>query len=314
MYGFCINSPHYKMLLENIHKEGVVQEIEDACNSFSKDVCSSENLSGIEICKKILYMYKYLDKVQSSRDSKSTLTNEDLDFLNYWLNATLKSKNNDISICIREFYKAIKPKEEYFISNKINLEKRLQVIEPSKLENMELLSELYDTKQKIIDIIFDQDDTVDKKALCKEYTKKCHDKYIEGMKNCLNSYDDFYKALKLFEGGYNYLTDKVSNTSEYCKIYEHFRLPEYDPVLETEQRRIMTFKIMSAPLMLPLVIPLLYKFTPFGPFLRSKIRMVKDKWMNMDKNESELLSLSTDIENNISDNDEFNLGYYSVTS
>ncbi|SBS91041.1 PIR Superfamily Protein [Plasmodium ovale curtisi] len=309
MYGFCINSPHYKMLLENIHKEGVVQEIEDACNSFSNAVCSSENPSGIEICKKIVYMYKFLDKVQSSRNSKNTLTNEDLDFLNYWLNATLKSKNSDISICIEEFYKAMKTKEEYFISNKINLEKRLQVIDPSKLENMELLSELYDTKQKIIDIMFHQDGTVDKKELCKEYTKKCHDKYIEGMKNCLNSYDDFYKALKLFEGGYNYLTDEVSNTSENCKINEHIRLPNYDPVLETEQRRIMTFKIMSAPLMLPFIIPLLYKYTPLGPFLRTKINMIKNSWMNSDEYGSELSSLLTDIEDNISDNGEYNIGY-----
>ncbi|SBT83631.1 PIR protein, partial [Plasmodium ovale] len=265
MYNFCINSPYYQMVVKNIskekdiQKEEDVQKIEAACKSLSNDVCSSENRTEKEICENILYMYKFLDKVQRSRNPPSTITNEDLEFLNYWLNATLKSKNSDISICIREFYKAIKTEEAYFISNKINLEKHLQVIDSRKLENMELLSELYDTKQKIIDLMFNQDSTVDKKELCKEYTKKCHDKYIQAMKNCLNSYDDFYKALKLFEGGYNYLTDKVSNTSEYCKINEHFRLPEYDPVLETEQRRIMTFKIMSAPLMLPFIIPLIYK-------------------------------------------------------
>ncbi|SBT01184.1 PIR Superfamily Protein, partial [Plasmodium ovale curtisi] len=43
--------------------------------------------------------------------------------------------------------------------------------------------------------------------------------------------------------------------------------------------------------------------------LRTKINMVKDRWINPDKNEDELLPLSTDIEDNISDNEEYNIGY-----
>ncbi|SBS95687.1 PIR Superfamily Protein [Plasmodium ovale curtisi] len=318
MYDFCRNSPHYEMVEKNISIKDVkdieAEKIGKVCTSLSNDVCSFEKLSGEDICKKILYMYKFLDNAQRLWKHPSTITNEDLYFLNYWLNVKLKFNSSSASLCMNKFIEAIKGLGGDFMSREKNLEKHLHVIDPSKLENMEILCELYDTKQKITDLIFDQGNTENYKELCKDYTQKCYDKYIEGMKRCLNIYDDFYKALKVFDTGYKFLIAQETDESAQCKTSDHFRLMEYDPVLEAHQRRFMTFKIMSAPLMLPFVIPLLYKYTPFGPFLRAKIRMVKDKWMNMDKNKSELLSLSTDIENNISDNEEFNLGYYSVTS
>ncbi|SBT57978.1 PIR Superfamily Protein [Plasmodium ovale wallikeri] len=62
------------------------------------------------------------------------------------------------------------------------------------------------------------------------------------------------------------------------------------------------------------IIPFIYKFTPFGSFLRGKIKMVKDKWVSQDKNGEELLSLSTYIEDNNSDNEEYNISYYSETN
>ncbi|SBT83304.1 PIR protein, partial [Plasmodium ovale] len=68
-------------------------------------------------------------------------------------------------------------------------------------------------------------------------------------------------------------------------------------------------KISSTLSVLSLVLPLIYKYTPFGPFLRIKISMVKDRWIHPDKNGEELLPLSTDIEDNISDNEEYNIGY-----
>ncbi|SBS90944.1 PIR Superfamily Protein, partial [Plasmodium ovale curtisi] len=43
-------------------------------------------------------------------------------------------------------------------------------------------------------------------------------------------------------------------------------------------------------------------------------RMVKDRWLNPGKIADELLPLSTDIEDNISDNENYNIGYYSETN
>ncbi|SBT00475.1 PIR Superfamily Protein, partial [Plasmodium ovale curtisi] len=309
-YDFCINSPYYEMLVETVYKEGVVQEIDNVCKSFKNDVCLFEDLPAEEICKKVLYMYKFLDKVQSSQKPPSTITNEDLDFLNYWFNVKLNSKNSNASICISEFYKAIKSEEDYFKSSNIILENRLHVIHSTKLENMKLLYELYHAKQNILDIMLKQDYSDNGESLCPEYLKKCYYDYMQGIDKCLNDYGDFCKAIKKFKYDYKYGIEEVPDKSEYCNISEYFRLPEYDSAIE-KQRKIMTIKILSTPLIMSFVIPLLYKYTPLGPFLRTKINTVKNKWMNSDEYGSELSSLPTDIEDNISDNGEYNIGYYS---
>ncbi|SBT84453.1 PIR protein, partial [Plasmodium ovale] len=288
--------------------------IEDACNSFSNDDCSLENPFGKEICKKILYMYEFLDKVQRSWKIPSTITNEDLNFLNYWLNVKLKDKSSNASVCISKFIETINSKGNNLRSREINLKKHLNVIDRHNLENIELLYELYRTKQKIFDIMLKVDQSNNQETLCPEYLKKCYDDYKQGMNNCLNDYDDFYKALKKFKYYYKYGIEEETDKSGYCKSDNFFLLPEYDPVLERKQKKIMLIQNITTPLIVLFIIPLLYKYTPFGPFLRTKINMVKDRWMNAGKNESELLSISTDTEDNISENGEFNIGYYSGTN
>ncbi|SBS93652.1 PIR Superfamily Protein [Plasmodium ovale curtisi] len=314
-YIFCTNSHYYEALMQYVNGKSAEEQKVDNCDDIILDTEFYQNKSAKDVCQEFKLLYKSFGEHQGKNISESgTLTDYDCNFLNYWLNDKLGKTVNDNTNYVKEFYKKIKERYGTFFSNPNDLEKHLYVIDPDVLKNMKLLYELYDTKQKIVDIMHDSNSTEDKKELCKMYTKKCYDNYMEGMNNCLNGYDDFDKALQVFERGYKYLTDEVPDKSGYCTISEHFRLPEYDFVLDEKQRRIMTTEILSAPLILPFVIPLLYKYTPFGPFIRAKIKMVKDKWINMDKNESELLSLSTDIESNISDNEEFNLGYYSVTS
>ncbi|SBS92368.1 PIR Superfamily Protein [Plasmodium ovale curtisi] len=153
----------------------------------------------------------------------------------------------------------------------------------------------------------------EKQKTCLDYTEDCSTKYKKAMDNCLNDNTDFYKALKDFKISYNYVVEREPIDLMKCKYSPYFYLPKYDPVVE-RQRNIMAGKFLSVPLILSFVIPLLYKYTPFGPFLRTKINMVRGRWMNQDKNENELLSLYTDIEDNISDNGEYNIGYYSETN
>ncbi|SBS92189.1 PIR Superfamily Protein [Plasmodium ovale curtisi] len=317
MYDFCRNSPYYNMVEKNISikdvKETEADKIGKVCKTLSNDICSFENLPGEDICKKLLYMYKFLDKAQSFWKRPSTITNEDLYFLNYWLNVKLKSKNGSASLCINKFIEAIKSLGEDFMSREKILVEHLHVIDSRKMENMELLCELYDTKQKITDIMFDQDTTDDKKKLCPEHLQKCHEKYIEVMYNCRNGYNDFCNEMKHFERDYNILIENETDKSGNCESSEYFQLLDYDFFVE-KQRRIMTIKILSSPLVLSFVIPLLYKYTPLGPLLRTKINVVKNGWMNPDKNTEELLLSSTDIEDNISDNVDYNIGYYSGTN
>ncbi|SBT83854.1 PIR protein [Plasmodium ovale] len=314
-YIFCTNIHYYRILLKDVEDKKSEVEKENECDDLRTNMSFSQNTSAIEICKKFKFLYKLFINYHSNDISKEdTFTDYDCDFLNYWLNVKLRENVKDGSINVVDFYQEIKNKDFELFSKNKDLNGYLHVIDPDILKNMQLLYELYDTKQKITDIIFDQDIAVEQKDLCQEHLKNCYDNYIKGIYNCLSGCDDFYKALKVFKIDYKYLTEKVANESKYCKIRENFRLPEVDPVLEAEQTRIMTIKILSAPLIMSFAIPLLYKYTSLGPFLRTKINIVKNRWINSDEYESELSPLSTDIEDNISENGEYNIGYYSETN
>ncbi|SBT00071.1 PIR Superfamily Protein [Plasmodium ovale curtisi] len=330
-----------------------IQKIKDACNSFSYDACSLDDTYGKDICTNFFCMYRFLNEVYRKPNNNSILTHEDFDFLNYWLNVKLKGKNSDASDCISKFENEIGNQLDFFNPSKTKLGKHLHVIESGNLENMELLFELYNNERIILNMMRGQyypdegktnEKTLEEENKCKEkeieeneckkkeseekesevkekekqktcldYTEDCSTKYKKAMDNCLNDNTDFYKALKDFKISYNYAVEGENKDLRNCKSSPYFYLPKYDPVVE-RKRNIMAGKILSVPLILSLVIPLLYKYTPLGPFLRTKINMIKNSLMNSDEYESELSSLPTDIEDNTSDNGEYNIGYYSGTN
>ncbi|SBS90729.1 PIR Superfamily Protein [Plasmodium ovale curtisi] len=312
-YTFLRNAHYYGNLPSEFEKAEVEQKKKEVCDTFLNDTNLSDDSSSKDICKDFLYMYNYLNKINKSRKEDKTITGEDCHFMNYWLNVNLRDKNIDGKICVNEFYDKLKSMDASFFSSTTKLEEHLHVIDKDTLENMKLLYKLYDNAVKIISIIntqyyTDEEEKNKKQKSCSEYTNECDKDFKEAMDRCLSSNIDYYNALKNFKDDYKIITEPSSNKSNVCNSSEFSFFQEYDAVLEKKANAI---KISSTLFALSLTLPLIYKYTPFGPFLRTKINMVKDRWINPDKNEEELLSLSTDIEDNISDNEEYNIGYYS---
>ncbi|SBT72968.1 PIR protein [Plasmodium ovale] len=315
-YIFLRNAHYYWYLLKEFDNSTFKDKRESVCGIFLKDINLSGNSSAKEICEKFMYIYENLNKIHNKGANEKTITDEDCHFINYWLNVNLKKNNIDPSICVNDFYDKLKGKNVPFFSSSTKLEDHLHVIEPNVLENMKLLYKLYDNAVEIKSIIDNEVYTSEEeknkeKESCSKYTKECDENYKEAMDRCINSNDNFYNALKNFKDAYDIITKPNSNESNACNSSEFYYFPEYDGVLEKKANAI---KISSTVLVLSFALPLLYKFTPFGPFLRAKINIVKDRWMNPDKNGDELLPLSTDIEDIISDNENYNIGYYSETN
>ncbi|SBS95609.1 PIR Superfamily Protein [Plasmodium ovale curtisi] len=299
-YIFLRNAHYYWYLLKEFDTSKFKDKNENVCGIFSEDINLSGNSSSKEICKKFMYIYENLNKNHEKGATKKSITDEDCHFINYWLNDNLKENNINSSICVNNFYNKLKNKNVSFFSSSTKLEDHLHVIDPNVLENMKLLYKLYDNAVKIKSIIdnevyINDDLKYEEQKSCSEYTKECDENYKDAMDRCLNSNDDFYNALKNFKDAYDIITKPSSNESNACNSSEFTFFPEYDALLE---KKANTIKISSTVI-----------YTPFGPFLRTKINMVKDRWINPDKNEEELLPLSTDIEDNISDNEEYNIGY-----
>ncbi|SBT72050.1 PIR protein [Plasmodium ovale] len=340
-YGFCINAPYYQMLVQLFIKKKTELDNIQNCNEFSQDKNFLKHPSATQICKEFTFLHDSLSKYRGGENRKDEpFTEDDCNFMNYWLNDRLRN-NNDLSISVKETYDEIKGKNAGIFSKHRELDKHMVDINPNILENMKFLYELYYNAVKIINMITDKVYTDEeqenkehekenkkepgtdeheveerndkKKKSCTDYIMECDKSYKEAMDRCLNTNDDFYNALKIFKDSYGFLTEPSSNESNACNSREFFFFPKYDPVPEKE-KRIMTIKISSTLSVLSLALPLIYKFTPFGPFLRAKINRVKDRWMNTDTNVDELLPLSTDIEDNISDYGEYNIGYYSETN
>ncbi|SBS95102.1 PIR Superfamily Protein [Plasmodium ovale curtisi] len=310
-YIFLRNSHYYGNLLPGFDKDFIEPQKKEVCSIFQNETGFSESTSLKEICENFMYMYNYLNKVNKDRVTDNTITVEDCHFMNYWLNVNLENNNIDTSICVNDFYDKLKSKNVSFFSSSTKLEDHLHVIDLNVLENMKLLYNLYDNAVKIISIISNKECTNEEQKSCIDHIKECDKKYKEAMDRCFNSNDDFYNALKNFKDGYKIITEPSYNKSNACKYREFYYFPEYDGVLEKKANAI---KISSTLLVLSFALPLIYKYTPFGSFLRAKIRMVKNKWMNSDEYGSELPSLPTDVEDNISDNGEYNIGYYSETN
>ncbi|SCA60048.1 Plasmodium vivax Vir protein, putative [Plasmodium vivax] len=268
-----------------------------------------------DICKEFTLLYlSFLIYSAIKNDPKKIFSFGDCDFLNYWLNDKLrKSVKDGDNIDVRGFYDEIKNKNQDLFSHNEDLVHYMNNIDPEILKNMELLYDLYDNDRKILNILFDPDHTDPKNKECPVYRDHCLKKYVEAINRCYGIYDEFYKALKDFKSSYNYTIVQGNEDRYNCRGDTEYKLNDYDPVLEREKTKIMLIQGSTSFLMLILTFPLIYKFTPFGPFLQGKIKKVKNMWKSPKKNKEKLLS-SMDIGNNISDNIKYKLAYNSVTN
>ncbi|VVA00066.1 PIR protein [Plasmodium vivax] len=316
-YSFCINSPHYKERLKDvgIKKRNTEKMDKIKCDSL-KTMMFSESSSAQDICKEFTLLHESISEysaIVNPQDKK--FSPGDCDFLNYWLNDKLRNSVKDVDkIEVRDFYNEIKNKNQQFFSSNEDLEKYMKNIDPEILKNMELLYDLYNYQQRILDLLLNQVSSEEDNNQCSFYTDKCYEKYITAINRCYGIYDEFYKALKDFKSTYDIVIKQDTEDIYNCKRSDHFRLPEHDPVLEREEKRIMLIQGSTSFLMFILTFPLIYKFTPFGPFLQGKIKKVMNMWKNPKKNKDKLLSSSMDIGNNISDNGKYKLAYNSVTN
>ncbi|CAG9482251.1 unnamed protein product [Plasmodium vivax] len=314
-YSFCINSPHYKVLLKYVDDNKSTLGNDIKCDLLTPSMTFSGELSAKDICKEFTLLYKSFRIYSASGTSPDEIFSfGDCDFLNYWLNDKLrKSVIDGDKIDVRGFYKEIRKKNQSKIFDNEDLENYMYNIDPYILNNMELLYDLYYYQRKILDMLLNEVSPEDKNT-CSYYMKNCYEKYDTAINRCYGTYDEFYKALREFKSTYDIVIEKGTNDIYKCKASTHFLLPKNDLVLEREKTKIMLIQGFTSFLMLTLTFPLIYKFTPFGPFLQGKIKMVMNMWKSPKKNKDKLLSSSMDIENNISDNGKYKLAYNSVTN
>ncbi|KMZ76905.1 hypothetical protein PVIIG_06168 [Plasmodium vivax India VII] len=273
-YSFCINSSYYNGLLDfakkEINENTVLKGKKINCKSLYTTRNFSTSSSAEEICKEFTLLHYYIIEHSTNKTSSGkTFSFGDCDFLNYWLNDKLrKSVKEGDKIDVRGFYNEIKNNNQEIFSGYEYLENDMKNIDPEILKNMELLYDLYNYQQRILDLLLNQVSSEEDNNQCSFYTDKCYEKYITAINRCYGIYDEFYKALKDFKSTYDIVIKQDTEDIYNCKRSDHFRLPEHDPVLEREEKRIMLIQGSTSFLMFILTFPLIYKV--------KKIILIKD--------------------------------------
>ncbi|SBT73407.1 hypothetical protein, conserved [Plasmodium ovale] len=312
IYEFFDNFDEYEKLVGVPSVSFNIGDINEGCDSLKDDNDLTNILSPDDICKKFKFLYSSL--FSSIDRSEETLhKNNHCSFLIYWLNKELNGKDNNTSICVKHFYDKMKEKHTGFFSDDL-FEEKVHNINNYDIENINTLFNLYGIKSRI-NVLRDRE--TPKNKAC-SHVKECYDKYKEGIIKCEHNCSSFYIALELFKNKYNLEMNLPYSGLDPCKSDGIVTLPDWNDILEKYQtERNKQLKNTTLTILIPtfgfILTSIFFKFTPFGQFLGKKIW--KKNIMNTDyEQENVLLSHLSDVENRISGDGEYNLGYYSLSN
>ncbi|SBT83508.1 PIR protein [Plasmodium ovale] len=297
-YAFFDNIDDYESILENAETITAVKEvsIEDiifeeyliiddeylcpdvktlSCETLLNDDISSQYRSPHIICEQFKSMYHSLITMKETSNIKKVKENDYL-FLNYWLNDKLSTNSLKSSFSVKDFYKKLQEINKIYFSNK-SLEEKLNNIESYHLENMKILLDLYKIKNKIYRII------------------------SEGELPNKNS---------------SWLEHKNEFTQDHSQYKELFELPDHDSVIKEYSKEklksITTVSFLVPVFGLFFMLMSSNMFLPIQHNLLEKIKNAKNKLFTVEEREKELLSYTSYNNNRINDEEDYNIGYYSV--
>ncbi|SBS82076.1 PIR Superfamily Protein [Plasmodium ovale curtisi] len=317
-YAFFRKFDNYKNILEDFKKHSTSPNIIKDCNPFSADSILSKIPSTEEICKKFKYLYNKLSNRNKNGVNTAYLDSNDYAFMNYWLNGALKGSNIESSIYISQLYDKLKLDEEFF--KKEFSPSHFSDIGLHYLENVEKLIELYNYKDEISGMFSKLNTEEENSASFLKHTRLFNDKYKEVIINCIDGCPDFYNALELLKCKYNKEIVGYAS-SQHSEIFAKMNpLQDYKSVfsehLSEQNNKVITISIVFHifGLLFMLFFSNMVKgttyFTPFRQVLRGKVKKLRNMW-NAESESKNLLIRSFDDENVNSDNEEYNIGYYS---
>ncbi|SBT55661.1 PIR Superfamily Protein [Plasmodium ovale wallikeri] len=145
-------------------------------------------------------------------------------------------------------------------------------------------NDIYHKIKKII-LIYDEFNKFEKQVMPPSSQKKCSSECVTLFTSCVSEcrkeYDyDFCSKLKKFRDHYNYFIQTILK----CKG-DQYLLPPVDN-LDIVKMIIVPFVLL---LVACFILPLLYKFTPVGPWARHIIGKKKNTWDNISQEENHLL-------------------------
>ncbi|VUZ99849.1 PIR protein [Plasmodium vivax] len=276
-YDFFNNIDKYITEAKNI-ENSIRDNTSDAnCNNFSNQ---HKSLGNKEKLKSLCNRFAILNKLLNANKKEN---HNHCSFLNYWLNSELSQTWFSEDDCISFVYNGM---ESQLFSNPeyTSLNCKLHNINKDELNKMELLYNLYKNYGKLNTIIDSQPEQ-NKQEILTLSTQCCTDyNYVSYICNPgnNNNHQNFCEKLNDFKLKYEELYQKVDEKPS--EISNNFIKLE-----ECSNTKIITTAVTGTVVGLIPLLGVLYKFTPMGQVLRSKMGILNNDISN---NDEEMIKMS----------------------
>ncbi|SBT83162.1 PIR protein [Plasmodium ovale] len=308
IYSFFYDYITYKKYEVYIEKHSGTGIHNNTCNVFNHDVPISSTESANNICATFKNLYKFIHTTKKSTRSEY-LDNNDFAYLNYWLNSKLKNNTLRHSITVKEFHEKMSNHEWDFVSG--IFDGILYDLGEDDFTNMNLLNNLEINYSEIYENIISR---IEKqgKISCLGYYQKYFNIYKEGIKRCPNN-TNFCNVLNIYKKKYESFSDPKT-ISEKCIDEMIPKLPTYNHISLGDQKFTVIGTILGPSFGMFFTLVFLYKFTPFGQWILSKIGKNKITHSNLyEKNNQLLLDTSDNVHINSAHNS-YSISYDSAVN
>ncbi|SBT53048.1 PIR Superfamily Protein [Plasmodium ovale wallikeri] len=279
------------------------------CETHSWGSKKFGNDSAINIC----IQFKILcDVIQNRKEprNRSNIDDKDFAYLNYWLNGHSRNTTSSNSVTFKEFQMNMDLVEDIFIT--VPLNGKLYDLEEDDFQNMKLLDYLHSNYFGNVTKISDL--TEEKNISCFKHVKELLNTYKRGIIQCHIDNTNFCKALKHFEKEYNKIFFTEDSITDKCTDQELLKLPTYDDVSLEEKNISVVGSILGPSFGTLFTMLILYKFTPIGQWINSKIgKNIETQSILCDENDESLLNISDSEHINFCDNS-YLISYDSVVN
>ncbi|SBT02271.1 PIR Superfamily Protein [Plasmodium ovale curtisi] len=291
IYNAAYSNFIFKNKLDSYKNDG---ELENnyICSEFTSSNLISESNEQM-ICKAVILFFRDLKEQKyeygGTKHDDITYRDNGCKHLFYWLYTHIKKNEHSFKNTLSLYKQLYKIYDEQQDNSGI-FNKYIDVMNEHTIEKLVKLTNLYNSFDKF----FTENENKKEKEVCKGDFIDLYNYYIY---ECRNGYDyDFCDELKNFRKKYN------SFIKYAMKCEEKYLLPPVEG-FNIVGTTVIPFSLISVT---SLIIPILYKFTALGPWIRRLIGKNKNVWQNINEETNNSLNTYEIGEDN------FNMGDYNI--
>ncbi|SBS95330.1 PIR Superfamily Protein [Plasmodium ovale curtisi] len=287
LYNAAALSNRYKEKLDSYENSTEMNNVA-GCNGFHNEYLNAKDNQN-KICEAVISFLSHLQK-----ETDPIYRDSGCKYLYYWLYTHVISNQKTIENTLNMYKKLY----DIYNQNHGGSDVLTNCINGMNEHTSDKLVKLTNIYNKL-DNFYDGITTPIPKENCNSGISELYATYLD---ECKKGYDDdFCDELKIFRKKHNFIIERVLS----CEGKQYL-LPPVER-FDTVSKTIVPFTLLSVT---SFILPVLYKFTALGPWIRHQLGKNRNVWNNMNE-EPDQLAYSYEIENDNSSMQDYNIAYNS---